>query len=60
MSGWMFVLDLSKIKIIYQEKPVMERDVAMKRYKYIEDQQYGLVSLLAAEEKRHGFADGIT
>lgn len=60
MSGWMFVLDLSKIKLIYQEKPVMERDVAEKRNKYIEDQMYGLVSLLAAEEKRHGFADGIT
>ncbi len=59
-AGWMFLLDLSHIKLIYQEKPVLERDVAMKRYNYVEDQMYALVTLMLSVEERHAFADGIT
>ncbi len=59
-SGWMFLLDLSHIKLIYQEKPVLERDVAMKRYNYVEDQMYALVTMMLSVEERHAFADGIT
>jgi hypothetical protein len=39
---------------------MLERDVAMKRYNYVEDQMKALVTMLCAVEERHAFADGIT
>lgn len=60
MSGWIFLLDLSHVRLIYQKKPVLERDVAMKRYNYVEDQMYALATMMCSVEERHAFADGIT
>lgn len=60
MRGWAFVLDMTKVKLIYQKKPIMQRDVAMKRFNYVEDQMKALVTLLVAEGQRHGMATGIT
>lgn len=60
MKGWMFLLDLSKIKLIYQQRPMLELNVAMKRYGYIEDKYSAFITMMVANEQRHGFAVGIT
>jgi hypothetical protein len=55
MKGWGFLVDLDYIKLVYQKKPELQLDVAMKRYSYIEDKMYALASLIVSNEKRHGF-----
>ena len=59
MKGWMFILDLSHVKLVYQERPRLELDVAMKRYNYIEDKYKAMVSIIIANERRHGMAVNI-
>lgn len=59
MKGWMFLLDLSYVKLIYQKRPVLELDVGMKRYNYIEDKYYALASIIIANERRHAMATNI-
>lgn len=57
--GWMFVLDMSQMKLVYQQKTILELDVAPKRNKYIEDQYYTLATMIIANERRHGMAVNI-
>ena len=59
MSGWMFALDLDHIKLAYQQRPQLDLDVYVKRAGFIEDKYSAMVSILAANEKRHGMAVGI-
>ena len=60
LGGWMFLLDLDKIKLIYQDRPKLELDTYVTRAGYIEDKYSAMYTLLAANEKRHGMAVGIT
>ncbi len=59
MKGWMFLLDFSHIKLLYQQRPQLELNVAMKRYNYVEDKYSAMLTMIIANEKRHGFAVGI-
>jgi len=60
LGGWMFLLDLDHIKLIYQQRPQLELDTYVKRAGFVEDKYSAMVTLLAANEKRHGMAVGIT
>ena len=59
MSGWMFLLDLSRVKILYQQRPQLELDVAMKRYNYVEDKYSAFITMIVANEIRHAMAVNI-
>lgn len=59
MSGWMFLLDLSKIKLFYQMRPQLELDVNVKKHGYIEDKYSAFITMLVAVEQRHAMAVNI-
>ena len=59
LKGWGFVLDLKAVKLKYLRPAVMLKDVAMKAYEYIEDKIECEASLIVANEKRHGFIEGV-
>lgn len=58
MKGWMFLLDFDRIKLMYQQRPILELDVAERRNNYVEDKYSAMITLLLANEKAHGFVVG--
>lgn len=60
LEEWAFLLNLDYLKVKYQKRPMLTRDVGVKSANYKIDKMYGLVTMMLAEEKRHGFLTGIT
>lgn len=60
MDSFIFVLDMSYVKMIYQKTPVMEFDVTKDGGNYTTDKFYSLHSMILANERRHAYGYNIT
>lgn len=58
-NNMMFVLDFSRMKLIWQKRLELMLDVDTKVKNYTVDKIYGLVTMIMANEARHGFAVNI-
>lgn len=59
LDSFIFVLDMSYVKMIYQKTPVMEFDVTKDGGNYTTDKFYSLHTMILANERRHAFGFNI-
>ena len=59
LQGMGFLLDFEYIKLRYQYKPELQRDVYLKSANFVEDKMYALATMMLANEKRHGMLNAV-
>lgn len=55
MEGWILLLDISDISLLWQKKPTWQLNVASQDKNYIVDKFHGLMSMILGNPDRHAF-----